>query len=214
METEHRAAKQPKRIRTPRFTIEFPGDSTAKDRIKDKLERVKTSLFDKSETNTAVVEALLDAYMEAHHGVRSTESVCESFASCNNYEAERIYLLTHSALNNIISVASNHKSCTGTMSVVAKQSVISDGFANRLTMQCSRTSHCPNLANTNLFWTSCKYGSKFTINIRLPHAYFSTGLLPSQFESLMSTLGVRYQTTVLRREITQYSQAVSKVIKL
>lgn len=210
------AGKKRKIGRAPRWNLELCGDEDVKRVMKAKLHDVKSQYFSKNATNTEILEVLLDSYCKekSSGSVSNPPSTSHSVIS-RDATSENVILTTVTALENLLAIAGRHKSCTGVVSIANTR--VMRGFANRLKLNCSEKL-CPHITeDAHFVWTSCKHGSeeqaRFTINTRMLHAYYSSGLLPSQFRSLMVTLGLQYQHAIIDQEIASYSSALTKVIR-
>lgn len=208
-----------KKSRAARFNIEIPGDAETKQRIFGKLKLIKDSSFNPSSTKLDILEGIIDKFIEDKDVQSSNITAPLPNPQLDKSLEEKIFLITKSALNSMVNVINSHKFCNGNLTMNTGKP-LTQGFVNRFELRCTK-GMCNKLSQSERFIsTSTAYDKPKedggtlpvkTMNYRVAHAFYSSGLLPSQFDSLFSRLGISYQPKTLRHFINSYHDATEEV---
>ena len=184
------SAKKPKST----FLIKVTGDSSAKDSVMTQLRKVKSEMGYGSTTLSALQE-VLKFWLEKHSTATGTSHTSSEISSTTTRsihhqliireqaEKETLYIARHEALNDLIAITAHHsRTCAGNYTLNGTDRTVC-GFWNRIRLSCSSE-----LCSHDKRWNTSSYipGGESHVNKKMTHAFFASGVLPSQFDSLMS----------------------------
>lgn len=183
--------------RAPRFSIEFSGDESIKAEVKGKLKLVRDLLATRngSTTNTNAISVALDYWISNNASdLPATQPEQKSSSTLVNATkeqcvSERIQLITETSICQLVTLVNSHsRLCTGLMNVDISPKPYR-GFAHKVTLFCSK--NCTQFRKGKVIWNSPHDSSgHFIINLRLLHAFYSTGILPVHFHQLFSAANI------------------------
>ena len=177
--------------RPERFTMEFPGGAEVREEIQDKMKHVKKLMGAEGCSKTIILNKLLDYWLEQNtfkpstspKATSSTVTLSNSYTACPRSESTQdMFIVCKSSIENLC--ARIHEHATQCNSQVAIINVVRKGHSAIFTLEC-RDRH-------NFKWNSSPYlpNGKFLVNFRMAHAFYSSGLLPNQYERIMTTAGL------------------------
>jgi hypothetical protein len=178
------AAVSTKRLRHS-FKLEFRGDETVKETIVSNLRLVKSHLGVTS-TDTDALTAIINFWISKHvepPPEASNHTMPAQTIGAEDAQTENLIITTTTGLQNIIKTAEWHgKACKGLLTI-PKSAAKTMGIMSIYQLECSNKLFC-RLENHQRTWTSSPYLSngKALTNLRVAHAYYSSGLLPSNFQ--------------------------------
>ena len=193
------------------FRIEVTGDSSARDSVMTQLKKVKSEMGYGSTTLSALQE-VLTFWLEKHSTATGTcdtssatsattaRSIYHQLLSREQAEKETLYITGHEALHDLIAITAHHsRTCAGNYTLNATDRTVR-GFWNQIRLSCSSE-----LCSHDKRWNTSSYipGGESHVNKKMTHAFFASGVLPSQFDSLMSAAKIsvssRFSLTVSQK---------------
>lgn len=206
--------KQAKNTRKARIDYYYCNDED-KTELLDKIKEVKTIMGDGRPTTVTTFEMLdrvLNFYIVNNtHATPDKDPRATSPMTTMDYQLaseemtkqEDIFLCTFSALRNLSQQIQQHSQvCAGSLQ-------FSQNKCSRLHHAVRVTSSCDNGHKIN--WTSSPYvmGGKLLVNLRMAHGYFTSGMLPIQYNKLcqeahLGCLGEEYLENILKDDTTSY----------
>ena len=184
---------------TKRGSLEFYyKEDTEKASLKEKLDTIKKALGDGNVNKTTTLECLhrvFDYYIESNNlqckedpGLQNSEQPVPTtpqyiLASKDTCMSEAIFLTTPSAMDNLVERISAHNgSCPYRLSGSDNHMHLKHSM--QLTYTCSQ--------GHTITWVSSPHinGGKHLVNMRMAHAYFSSGMLPIQYEKFCEAANI------------------------
>lgn len=176
----------PTRNKPASFKLEFPGDATVRERLRDKMYIVREASPEKL-TNTDVFLKVLDFWITSHMKVIDTPTShpCPAppgFVTLAVNKDENLFLSSKLATNNIIQITEHHsRLCPGKLAPVTEN--ISYGPSALVKLNCPfghfySWNTSPTLPD-----------GTFLATAKFIHGYLSCGILPNQMERFAEALG-------------------------
>lgn len=190
------------------FKIEMTGDETCKSGIMGSFHKIK-SIMGYGTTNTSALQLVFSYWLEKHQGpteCSTSDQAATDTAQITTYQRisfdqakdEKLYICGESALSDLMTLSNSHgRCCNGKLQFdTACNNRKQSGFWYRLDISCSQKAACKKNALSNLTWCTSSYlpNGQSHINAKMTHGYTSSGLLPSQFRSLMQACGIESAT--------------------
>ena len=170
-----------KRQKYPNFRIELRGDENKKELLQNKIQKAQIGLqkiSDKNLTKYDILDAAVDSLLEKL-GTNKNDNANRfptSFIqiSKEKSKSERIFVTTESAINKSLDISKHHaKFCSGYLKIKKKTK---RGHAICCRLTCNK--------GHSYQWSSSPYieeTGSYLVNQRILYAYFTSGMLPSQY---------------------------------
>lgn len=202
-----------KRIRSAAFKLEFPGSDEVKDAVKDKFRKIKAKLnavFYKCHNNTDVLLKVLDDWISEKDSVKpvpnDTAVTIDKFpVTPDEHLEDDILLVEQTALIQLVTIVENHSSlCHENLFQNINGTT---GHVSSITFACA--------AGHTYKWNTSSYvhGSraKYTVNCRLTHAFYSSGIIPATYKRFCDAACIGYLRNDQRNSVaTEYEEAVNQ----
>lgn len=170
-----------KRQRAPSFKLEIPGDATVKQRIMDKITRVRTKLSTSavgSVNHADILETLLDSWLD-EAPVEQPGSYHTATQPLTNTAAPSggLYMTTKSSLQRLVNLTHAHsRTCKSAIHVT---DIKRRGHVALLKMQCRRHKRFSH----KFWWASSPMlpNHRYYVNEKVMHATMFSGMRPSHY---------------------------------
>ena len=177
--------------RTASFKIEFSGDTSKKNVVLNKLQKIKTLLKQTSSAdNTSAIEAALDCWLSNNDpelqqttSTKTEPSKPASYVPTNRTEVDQpLFLSCQTSIQSLVDRVQGHRQYCNQQLIITTHEMF--GHASVIKLSCARLHH--------LSWASSSYlpNGNFLVNYRFYFGYTMSGMIPSQYERLCEDAGI------------------------
>lgn len=188
------------------FKIECPGNETVHVYTREKMTQIKKTMkkdMDTSVTNTVVLDQVFEFWL-AHHTDFKPPFVGSYVSTEKDQWDHEVFVTAKASALNLATQAEHHGHMC--MALLQVQQCNMDGHAGLFNFR-RRAGHC-------VTWKSSPYTSdgKFLVNDRMRYGYLSSGLLHTQYETLVDAAHIdKVSEYVINQALSTYAPIVATV---
>lgn len=185
------------------FKIELSGDQQSKEILLQSLQEIK-SVMGYGATNVMALQATFTTWLEQNRRQQpqdqeqaTPQTPSYQHITVDQAKMKKLYVCGESSLSDLMVLANNHgKKCAGDLKLQTSDNTKQSGFWNRLNISCSSATKCRVYPLCNIHWATSSYlpNGHSHVNLKMTHGFITSGLLPSQFRTLIAACSIEGAT--------------------